>query len=653
MSKIFLGNKNLLEYLATFFDVNNLLTLSSSNKSLKGMLSPLENSTVNKIFYRNVNKRFFEMEEDFEFDKSYKAKKNNLLDIYWKNTINWQLYLIQLNKHFNNYPEEKIIKKVKNILRIHLYLHDLRKENYHLEFSNSSIYQIFSYDKKNREECTYNFYNKYINEEYIKKQDKECEIKVLRTGLFFESELKNFFKAYNEINSCYDYKDILEAINNYDFEKLDNFYEKVNKSNVNNIIYFILWINRTLKYYCMYILNSVNIFEDDLIGRIYLEEYIDKYNNFVNSILLINSNFENINIIINYLTTFIFKKNYSQKFSLEQLAMKIFKKTVYDKISEKIQNKTFSLFNKFLINNLENINEEEGKNDNKREDKMDIEIETATTTNDTSIQDISLDESFSEYTKENTDKEILENLLKCILDFSMDKKNINAINHSCIKLDDSYQNYENNFIKTAKEIIEEELRKYMQISEIFEILKKLLENDGNSRKSLNKNNNCFGLINKTKKNFLNSTFQLLYKEILQELNRDLNSRLKPHMKGRTICISNIEKINNKNYSCDLSYFSQKKKMNIEGKVQDELNKLKTFLYENNLKGFDSVETNKLVNEYIENNGIQLVLLTKKIIYFFYKECEYYDEKDQKVYDILTSKGNNDTEKSSFESIIQM
>ena len=653
MSKIFLGNKNLLEYLATFFDVNNLLTLSSSNKSLKGMLSPLENSTVNKIFYRNVNKRFFEMEEDFEFDKSYKAKKNNLLDIYWKNTINWQLYLIQLNKHFNNYPEEKIIKKVKNILRIHLYLHDLRKENYHLEFSNSSIYQIFSYDKKNREECTYNFYNKYINEEYIKKQDKECEIKVLRTGLFFESELKNFFKAYNEINSCYDYKDILEAINNYDFEKLDNFYEKVNKSNVNNIIYFILWINRTLKYYCMYILNSVNIFEDDLIGRIYLEEYIDKYNNFVNSILLINSNFENINIIINYLTTFIFKKNYSQKFSLEQLAMKIFKKTVYDKISEKIQKKTFSLFNKFLINNLENINEEEGKNDNKREDKMDIEIETATTTNDTSIQDISLDESFSEYTKENTDKEILENLLKCILDFSMDKKNINAINHSCIKLDDSYQNYENNFIKTAKEIIEEELRKYMQISEIFEILKKLLENDGNSRKSLNKNNNCFGLINKTKKNFLNSTFQLLYKEILQELNRDLNSRLKPHMKGRTICISNIEKINNKNYSCDLSYFSQKKKMNIEGKVQDELNKLKTFLYENNLKGFDSVETNKLVNEYIENNGIQLVLLTKKIIYFFYKECEYYDEKDQKVYDILTSKGNNDTENSSFERIIQM
>ena len=297
-----------------------------------------------------------------------------------------------------------------------------------------------------------------------------------------------------------------------------------------------------------------------------------------------------------------------------------------------------------LINKLENKNEE------KNEDKMEIEDNE---TNNTSLQDISLDDSFSDFPKEKTDKEILANLLKCILDFSMNKNNVNAINHSKIKLDDFYENYENNFINLTKEILKGELGKNMPISEIFEILKGLLENDGNSRKSLIKNRNSFVLINKTKKNLLDNSIQLLFKNLLGQLNEDLNSRLKPHLDGRTIIIANIEKINNKDYSCDLSDFSQKKRMKIEKKVQDELNNVKTFLYEQNIKGFGIEETNCLINDYIGNNGIELVLLMKKIIYFYYKECEYYDEKNQKIYDILTNKGNNDTEKSSFEKIIKM
>ena len=633
MSKTYFGNKNLLTILSKFLDINKILTLSSSNKSLNVILNPLQNETVNKIYYSHVNKKFFEMEEDFDFDKSYKEKRNNLLDIYWKNTINWKSYLIQLTKDFNNYPDKKITKKFNDIFLIHLYLHDLRKENYHLEFSNSSTYQTFSYDKKFKEFCNYNYYNKYINEEYINKKGKECEIKILRKGLFFEKELENFFDVYDEINSCDNYKEILEAINCYDFDKLDNFYEKVNKNRINNIIYFILWTNRIFKLYCMYILNSVNIFEDDKIGKIYLEEYIDKYNNYVNSILLVNSNFENVNLIINYLSSYILNKKDSSKFSLEQLAMEIFKKTVYDTIKEKIFNKTSFVYENYLINKLENINEEKNE------------------TNNNSMQEMSLDDdSFSDFQKEKTDKEILENLLKCILDLSINKNNINAINHSGVKIDESYIIYENYFTKTTNKVIEQELNKNMSISEIFETLEKLFGNDGNSRKNLIKNNNSFVFINKTKKNIFENSFKLLFKNLLQKLNEDINSRIKPDINGRTISISNIERINNKEYSGNLSDFSQKKKIKIENKVQKEINNLKLLLYEQNLKGFDSKETTKLVNDYIENNGIQMVLLAKKMIYFYFKECEFYEEKNQKVYDILTNKGKDGQEKSSFEKI---
>ena len=117
------------------------------------------------------------------------------------------------------------------------------------------------------------------------------------------------------------------------------------------------------------------------------------------------------------------------------------------------------------------------------------------------------------------------------------------------------------------------------------------------------------------------------------------------MKGSFISISNMGKINNKKYSYDLSAFSQDKRMKIENKAQDELNKIKIFLYEKNLKGYETLEINKLVNEYIENNDIQLVLFMKKMIYFYCKECEYYDENNQKN---LFFSENNDIEKYSFK-----
>ena len=644
MSNTYFGNKNLLTYLSTFLDVNKLLTLSSSNKPLNGMLNPLQNPAVNKIFYNHVNKTFFGVEEDFEFEKSLKEEKKNLLDIYWTDTTNWKSYLIQLQKDINNYPDKKVIKKFNDILRIHLYLLDLRKENYHLEFSNSSLYQTYSYDKKLKEFCNNNFYDKYINEDYLNKQGKDCEIKILRKDLFFEDKLKNFIDVYNEVKSGGDYKDILESINNYDFGKLDNYYLKANKNEINIIVYFILWTNRIFMTYCMYILNSVNIYENDETGKIFLEEYVEKYTHFVNSILLINHNFHNVNIIIRYLNYFILGKNDTQ-FSLEELAMKIFKKTVYDKISQKILTKTSLLYNKLLINKFENKNKE------KNEDEMDIDVNE---TSDASVLDISLDESLPDFHKEKSDKEILENILKCILDFSINKNNINVINHSYIKLDDSYENYETNIIKITKEVIEQELNdKDMPIADIFDELKTLLENDRNSRNTLLKVSSSFELINKTKKNILENSLQILFKKLLNQINEDINSRLKPDVHGRTIMISSVEKINNKEYSCDLSDFSQKKRMKIEKKVQDELNNIKTCLYEQNIKGYEPEETNRLISQYIENNGIELVLLLKKMVYFYYKECEYYDEKNQKVYDILTSKGNNEEEKSSFEKAIKI
>ena len=189
--------------------------------------------------------------------------------------------------------------------------------------------------------------------------------------------------------------------------------------------------------------------------------------------------------------------------------------------------------------------------------------------------------------------------------------------------------------------------KGIPISEIFEKFTILLVNDGIPEINIIKSSNSFVFINKTKKNILDKIFQLLSKKLFQQLNQDINSSLEQHMKGKI----NMEKIKDKKYSYDLSALSEDKRIKIENKVQDELNKIKTSLYEQNIKGYETLEIKKLINEYIENNDIQLVLLMKKMIYFYYKECEYYDEQNQK--NIWFLNGNNDIEKSSFEKIIQI
>ena len=121
--------------------------------------------------------------------------------------------------------------------------------------------------------------------------------------------------------------------------------------------------------------------------------------------------------------------------------------------------------------------------------------------------------------------------------------------------------------------------------------------------------------------------------------KDFSERLKPNMNGRTLNIAYNELLNKKTYNYDFSDLSRDQIMSIERKVQNEINNLKTCLYQNNINGYSVDETNKLVNEYIENDGIEVVLLMKRMIYFYYREFQICEDKNQRVYEILTHKNN--------------
>jgi hypothetical protein len=135
-------------------------------------------------------------------------------------------------------------------------------------------------------------------------------------------------------------------------------------------------------------------------------------------------------------------------------------------------------------------------------------------------------------------------------------------------------------------------------------------------------------------------FRFNFKNIL----KDFNSRLRQNNNnnGRTLFVTNNEIMNKKEYKYDLSEFNDKKKMKIEGKIEEDLKNIKLCLYEQNINGYDVQETNRLVNQYMENNGIDIVLLMKKMVFIFIKENELYEEKAQKICNFFNKRGNENT-----------
>ena len=622
MKSDFFNKEHLLTKIIMYLKPEDILSFSSCNKAIYKKLNPCTNIAINITFCRYTNRKCFEMDEDYN-----KIHEIDLIDNCWKSNINWKLYLVQINKHFKEYPDIEISKKVLDVFRTKLYLNDLRKENPHLEYFNSSCHQVFCYDWKFRETCNSNYYGHFINNNYIQNRGMNCkEIKILRENLPFEYELKNFINVYFEIKKNKEYKDVIDNIINYNFENLEKIYEnaKNNVNKINKIIYFLLWLNKSLIVYSVNTYESIIRFQNDKDCNTFLNDFNDNYNNFTNVSLLLNQNFQNINIIINYLNMYIMNNNnICYNFSIYELARNIFKKKVYDKVSETVLQKTTILLNKYKFDNISEIsNQDENNNDS-------MDCEELNETDETSNM------SFFDFDEEKNDKEILENIINNLLDININKYNANAINHSLVKLSTEYEQIENLVNEKFCQFIQEKLNEEKPALELFEIIEKTLESNKNEYFLVKQNSSTLKVINRTRKNLLKGTFKTMCNYILPNILKDFNSHLKINNNERQLKLNAHEIMYKNSYKCDLSNLSNKAMLEIEAKVKEEINNIKSCIYEKNIKGYNVNDTIKLVNEYMDNDGIEIVLLVKKMIYFYFKEMQIYEEKDKKIFNILS------------------
>ena len=677
-------NGNLLSFICSFLTLKDILKLSHCNKSLRNSLNPEDNNTINNIFFYFLIANFFENEYNFK-------NKKNLSGNLMKLSKNYKEFLIELNKSIHSCKNESIRKKVINCFRIHMFLPDLRKENVHLEYESSTIHLMFCYDMLFRTTCTYNYYGKYISKEYMlsdvnknkgdKKNSEVSEIKILKEGLYFEEELKNFKNTFNEFMNNKEYKEILSLAIKYDFNNLDCKYKNMNNNNsnneYNNIIYLLLWINHLFILYSDFVYYYIINYNNDSDEKTLLIEFVHKHNDIINCALLLNSNFDNINLIINnYIIYYSLfddlndkkihlnlsptssdastcssssetKSDIIERFSLYKLFFAIIKENVYNRLSELltqkykllIKNYCKDLFEDSKIFEKKDYNEEEDEDDFIDPNQMDID----NINDDDCIpeEDENMEDLFEE--KEPNSKELLENFINCEVDYMIDEYNANAINHSELKVTKGYENIEELLVNQFQESIKYYIKEGKSCSYIFSIIEKITKCNGNPNIILNSKNTLV-LISRTKKNLMKACFELLFPIAIEDYEKSFNKHIKTNEKNEIELSLSENEINNIKFNYNLNDLSSDNRKKVVEIVEKEINSLNDILKEKCEKKVISDEKVKqmknLVNDFAKSDGIPEVSLFKKMVWFYYRELGIYEEHNNLIISILKHKNTS-------------
>jgi hypothetical protein len=546
-------------------------------------------------------------------------------------------------------------------------------------------------EKQKKQESGENQDNKEKKENGGNENDKEKEknkkkeeggVKILREGLYFEDKLKDFKHTFDKFVNNINYKVIIDNVVKYNYEYLN--YEYKNNYNLytDEIIVLLLWITHSFMLYCEFVYNYINSFRENTNEKFLLIEFIQKHNEIINCALLLNSNFGNINIIVNQYKkyTSIFEainnkpnlsltptnssdsnstadkssfsdentsNTFSENFTLYKYFLEMIKKNIYDKLfstitkekdqdkKEKILVKKFNILIKNLCKDIFENFEEKYKSKCKNMDLNDYEDMNMICDDEEDY--MSLDEDLMEKEREPTEKEALENIMNLAVDHTINEENANGINHTELMVTEDYENIENILIKEFNDSLIYYMNENKPNAYLFEIIEAMTKFKDNE-KSLVRSSESLTLINRTKKRLMEKLLITLFKKVLDNFKLSYVSHIKIENNSKRIVLTSTELQNCGKYECDLKDLPSKKRMKVVENVEEEIKNLKTFLLGKYIKGYQTEieknETEQLINDYIGEDRIENVLLVKKMIWFYHKEMEMYENKNEKVVKIL-------------------
>ena len=580
---------------------NNELTLEFQSLS-KDIFSKLkscpENINIrdkNLILENNINTEFQTLLFDFLYDeqelyanydelfeqKKYKPKNKN---------IPFGSFITNYQSLFKDiYNDDKKIKRLKK-LRWYLAF----DEDNFLYFSPSTLFSCYNNDEEDYEKNNLKSELNIFNDNYFFGRNN---LSLYKSDSYDEKEKENIYQKFINNNESLNIKnDIKEhkeiTISN---DIINNLLDKEE----NPLFYIIKLISITITLFCREAMCFMNSLYNENRSAELIKEYIKRFNNFVQASKYINSQCENINIVINYLDKDILKTYpHFPKFSIFRFCMKIWYTemssilTVDDSsLLSKIKECTLKLFSEFIFEDLSNIKinnsfqsflfnsgQSSGVFFKSKGDfslSSSISLYNSNSNSNTNNQTISstICPLGSYYEDPYIKYAIIEKSLSIIYETFSDEYSVYLFNYSDIETNNYYENIESNII----DLIENSIKK-MFYNNLYDIsinnkslIKKIVD------KILNYFNNYFysqRIINKLKKRIFSTIIYVLKNLIFEQIEIKIKELLsKQNIKNNDLNIIMEVDLNEKYVKEFKNYYTEKNHINInDNELKAILNK---------------------------------------------------------------------------------
>ena len=538
-----MNNENLLRIIIEFVTLKDIINLSLVNKSLNFLLNNETNYFVNNLWKEQCDNDFY---NNGIRDKI--INKECFLDEH-ECIFNWKELYKKIVFNKTKFKNEKITNEIFEITKMHIYLPKIRKNVKYLENDFFSKHQIFFIDNKK-----VNFQKTNIN----------------------NIEIIEYYKQYVEIfENIFSYKNL----NIYEISIIEN-----------KEIQFIIWLYQTISLYCVLNYEYINSIDKD--KKIFLNEYIERYNDFVDIALLLEERFKNLNNKLNFIYNSILERK--NNFSIYTMIYNIWYNQVYLKLIKFINNSVTFIFDEYLKNKFKN--------------------ENSNSTNITSFQNNNDDLKDNSY--------LINEIGNSILDFCIDSKNVMFINHTNLKVNSLYEEYENILLY----MIENFLKNEIFIQNDWE--ENLLE-WFNSFFFLEEKNELFS--EEKSINLISRTKYFLISKIIDFIN--------PFVKAKLDKIF-INYITNLNFSDikDCHKFEDNLDLSdiVKKKIENEEKNIKNYLYELSSKQLKNInDIDKIIYNFKLKNGKSIFDFIIKLSKKYYQTLEQMESLNNKITEITS------------------
>lgn len=435
------NNENLVRNILKFNDVKDLSKTTqvsptfarASNKFQSSWREAMNSKfSTNCEHYNVVDSQNLSEDNDFADSTNWKELMRTACDNEKSYSIQNKISILNYqndNQRQVNFLEdlENSGKEIFNSMKEFVGVPTLRKGNPSIETDLNSTLQIHFMDSIFDSQDLYDYYDTGI--------ENSEQIIVKNNNLPFAKELENYFSVLYELDDKQ--VALLTKIRYYQYSDIVNNQDE----NLQNILSAVKQFTKTFLVFCKFNYSYIKrrCFENN--EKAILNEYSKRYRQFVDACIHLNGQFENLNVLINYLYDNISKTKFNPKFSILRLMMKMWNQEVLEKLEAEysLTSMTSSLARDLIVSEFSKIVKGE-----KLSEKQNF---------------------FSPPDEES----LIEQMNQHFLDIACNEFNTFFIKSSKLNIEDGvFKKWEDNLLQTVEENLN--IIKDIELSRIFEYL---------------------------------------------------------------------------------------------------------------------------------------------------------------------------------------